>query len=115
MIHIRTARFDLRALERQAELFQAMASPARIAIMRLLAEGDRSVNEIVESLSGLASIGSVERSNISKHLSVLRDSGVVSVSGDAQRRIYHLDTPCLVDALDCVLDGACRPCGRCGT
>jgi len=107
MIHTKRRHLDLRALERQAELFRAMSSPTRIAVMRLLSEHDRNVTEIVAGLSGLAALGSVERTNVSKHLAVLLDAGIVSVSGDAQRRIYHLDAYCLVEALDCVLEGAC--------
>jgi len=94
-------------LERQAGLFQAMASPARIVIMRLLSEGDRSVTELVEALEPFSGLGSMERTNVSKHLAILREAGIVSIHGEAQKRIYHLETPCMVEALDCVLNGAC--------
>lgn len=84
-----------------------MASPARIVIMRILAEGDRSVSELVEALEPFSGLGSMERTNVSKHLAVLREAGVVSIHEEGQKRIYHLSTPCMVEALDCVLDGAC--------
>ena len=107
MIHIKKRLLEPRTLERQAELFQAMASPARIVIMRILAEGDRSVSELVEALEPFSGLGSMERTNVSKHLAVLREAGVVSIHEEGQKRIYHLSTPCMVEALDCVLDGAC--------
>ena len=111
MIHIMEPRLAPKlepdTLERQAGLFQAMASPARIVIMRLLSEGDRSVTELVEALEPFSGLGSMERTNVSKHLAILREAGIVSIHGEAQKRIYHLETPCMVEALDCVLNGAC--------
>jgi len=97
---------------------QAMANPLRIAIMRLLARGDLSVTEVLEGLAPLAGIASVERTNVSKHLASLREAGIASVAGDSRRRIYHLEAACLVDALDCVVDGSCsieragKKCGK---
>jgi len=114
MIHIKKRLLEPRTLERQAELFQAMASPARIVIMRILADGDRSVSELVEALEPFSGLGSMERTNVSKHLAVLREAGVVSIHEEGQKRIYHLSTPCMVEALDCVLDGACYPGGGAG-
>jgi len=111
MIHITEPRLASKlepgTLERQAGLFQAMASPARIVIMRLLSEGDRNVSELVEALEPFSGLGSMERTNVSKHLAILREAGIVSIHGEGQKRIYHLETPCMVEALDCVLNGAC--------
>jgi ArsR family transcriptional regulator len=109
MTHLKSGFLDSRSLNQQAEIFQAAGNPIRIAIIRVLAESDLCVSDLVDRLKNLGNIGSVERTNISKHLAVLRDHGVVSVSGDAQRRVYHLSACCLVDALDCVLAGDCIP------
>jgi DNA-binding transcriptional ArsR family regulator len=62
-------------------------------------------------LAGLDCPCSVERTNISKHLLVLRESGIVSSSGDAQRRIYRLEARCMIEAIDCVTDNRCAPDG----
>jgi DNA-binding transcriptional ArsR family regulator len=68
-----------------------------------LAEGERSVNELVEMLAGLSCPCSVERTNISKHLAVLREAGVVSCVEDAQRRMYRLEARCLLQAISCTV------------
>jgi DNA-binding transcriptional ArsR family regulator len=108
MAHIKTG-LEPGLLTRQAAVFRALSSPARLAIVRHLSAGPRSVGELVGMLAGLRCPCSSERTNISKHLAVLRDSGIVSSSGDAQRRIYRLETPCLIEAIDCVTEGRCAP------
>lgn len=113
MTHIKRDRLDSRLqparIRRQAEIFALLGSPARIAIICSLAEGEKSVNELVEVLAGLDCACSMERTNVSKHLAALREAGIVSFSGDAQRRIYRLETPCILESIDCVLDRGCSP------
>ena len=109
-------------LARETLVFKAMASEARLAIIHTLSSGEKSVNELVEMLEGLSCACSVERTNISKHLSVLRDAGIVSCRDDGLKRIYRLDFPCIVDTFDCVerVGGkrnceefpACKQCGK---
>ena len=65
-------------------VFEVLAEPARRRILDLLLQGERSVNEIVDQL-GLPQPG------VSKHLRVLREAGLVQVTGDAQRRIYSIE------------------------
>lgn len=109
MTHIQASRLDPGRISRQAELFALLGSPARVAIICALAEGEKSVTDLVGVLAGLDCPCSMERTNISKHLAVLREAGILSSSGDAQRRIYHLDTPCILESIDCVLDkGVCN-------
>lgn len=63
--------------------FAVLAEPSRRHIVELLADGPRSVNDLVAQL-GLSQPGT------SKHLRVLRDAGLVTVRPDAQRRLYEL-------------------------
>jgi DNA-binding transcriptional ArsR family regulator len=63
--------------------FAVLAEPSRRRILDLLREKERCVGELVEDL-GLSQPG------VSKHLRVLREAGLVSVRGDAQRRLYEL-------------------------
>jgi DNA-binding transcriptional ArsR family regulator len=100
MTHI-TSRLDPAVINQLSDAFKALASPARVAIVMSLAERERSVNELVEMLAGLSCPCSVERSNISKHLAVLREAGVVSCVEDAQRRLYRLEARCLLQAISC--------------
>jgi DNA-binding transcriptional ArsR family regulator len=66
-----------------AETFEVVAEPTRRRILDLLVERERSVGELVDSLS-------LSQPGISKHLRVLRDAGLVQVRRDAQRRWYGL-------------------------
>lgn len=56
--------------EAKAELFKALAHPARVRVLELLAERDHTVGELAE-LSGL------ELSHLSQQVSVLRRAGIV--------------------------------------
>jgi DNA-binding transcriptional ArsR family regulator len=62
----------------------ALSDPNRRAVMELLLERPRAVNELVERL-GLSQPGT------SKHLRVLREAGLVRVRVDAQKRVYALE------------------------
>ena len=67
-----------------ADAFNAVAEPRRRQIVDLLAGGERPVNELVRVL-GLA------QPQVSKHLRVLREVGVVAVREDGRRRLYRLN------------------------
>jgi DNA-binding transcriptional ArsR family regulator len=67
-----------------ADAFNAMAEPRRRQIVDLLAGGERPVNDLVHAL-GLA------QPQVSKHLRVLREVGVVTVREDGRRRLYRLN------------------------
>ena len=63
--------------------FELLAEPNRRRILDLLRDGERPVGELVDRLS-------MSQPAVSKHLRVLRDSGLVDVRIDAQRRMYRL-------------------------
>jgi DNA-binding transcriptional ArsR family regulator len=69
-----------------------LVDPHRRAVLDLLRQRGRSVNELVEALG-------VTQPMTSKHLRVLRDVGLVRVQKEAQRRIYTLD-PAPIAELD---------------
>jgi DNA-binding transcriptional ArsR family regulator len=62
----------------------ALAEPNRFAIVELLRDGPRSVNELVDTLG-------LRQPLVSKHLKVLSTVGLVGVRPQAQRRIYALE------------------------
>lgn len=62
----------------------ALADPTRRALLALLCERARSVGELVDALR-------LSQPTVSKHLRVLREAGLVQVTGDAQRRIYSIE------------------------
>jgi DNA-binding transcriptional ArsR family regulator len=71
--------------------FEALADPTRRRIVELLAQRERTAGE-------LATAFTITRPGVSKHLRVLREEGLVSVRGDAQRRIYRLEPKSLAEA-----------------
>ena len=64
-----------------ATTFDVLAEPTRRRILDLLLEGESSVGDLVRRLR-------LSQPGVSKHLRVLREAGLVTVRGDAQRRIY---------------------------
>jgi DNA-binding transcriptional ArsR family regulator len=67
-----------------ADAFNAVAEPRRRQILDALAGGERPVNDLV-ALLGWA------QPQVSKHLRVLREVGVVDVREDGRRRLYRLN------------------------
>ena len=67
-----------------ADAFNAVAEPRRRQILDVLAGGERPVNDLV-ALLGLA------QPQVSKHLRVLRQVGLVDVRGDGRQRMYRLN------------------------
>jgi DNA-binding transcriptional ArsR family regulator len=65
------------------ETLKALAEPNRFQIVELLRDGPRPVGDMVNQLG-------LRQPQVSKHLRVLSDAGVVGVRVDAQRRIYAL-------------------------
>jgi DNA-binding transcriptional ArsR family regulator len=61
----------------------ALAEPNRLRIVELLRAGARPVGEIGERLD-------LQQPQVSKHLRVLRDAGLVDVEVRAQQRLYEL-------------------------
>lgn len=65
------------------ETLRALAEPHRFQIVELLLDGPRPVGDMVEHLR-------LRQPQVSKHLRVLSEAGLVDVRVDAQRRIYAL-------------------------
>ena|ERR1044071_117235 len=66
------------------DAFNAVAEPKRRQILDVLVTGERSVNDLV-TLLGLA------QPQVSKHLRVLREVGLVDVRDDGRQRMYRLN------------------------
>jgi ArsR family transcriptional regulator len=81
--------------ELMAKVMKAVADPIRLAIIEQLRDGERCVCDIVENVAA-------ERSNVSRHLSVLASSGVVSSRKEGLKVFYRLRTPCILNIFSCV-------------
>ena len=80
--------------EKQAEIAKAIAHPLRIAIVDFLKDGEQCVCDIAEH------VGS-ERSNVSRHLSVMVNAGVLEYRKEGLKVIYKLKTLCIIDFFSC--------------
>lgn len=65
------------------DAFNAVAEPRRRQLLDVLAEGERPVGELVDALGW-------SQPQVSKHLGVLREVGLVGVRRDGRNRLYHL-------------------------
>lgn len=64
--------------------FRALGEPSRLRIVELLRTGPFSVGDIADALG-------IRQPQVSKHLRVLAESGLVTVEPLARRRVYHLE------------------------
>jgi len=81
--------------EQKAIIYKALAHPIRIQIVELLADGEKGVSEIIQRVGA-------KGSNTSRHLAVLKSSGVVRARKDGMNVYYELLMPCLVNMFSCV-------------
>src|SRR3954469_7461803 len=66
------------------DAFNAVAEPRRRQILDLLAQGERPVNDLVQTLG-------LTQPQVSKHLRVLREVALVRVRDDGRQRVYRLN------------------------
>ncbi len=81
--------------EKQAEILKALAHPVRVAILDFLKDGQQCVCDIAEF------VGS-ERSNVSKHLSIMVSCGVLESRKDGLNMIYSLKAKCIMEFFHCI-------------
>ena len=71
---------------------QAMAHPLRLKILCLVNNQELSVLEIVDAVG-------TSQSNVSQHLAVLRDTGVLAARKDANRDFYRIADPRVLEMI----------------
>lgn len=81
--------------EKQAEIAKAIAHPLRIAIVNFLKDGEQCVCDIAEHIGA-------ERSNVSRHLSVMVNAGLLDYRKEGLKVVYKLKCGCIVDFFSCV-------------
>ena len=77
--------------EMQADMCQTLANPKRLQILNLLKEGELSVGAMVEALG-------VAKANLSQHLGIMRQKGILAARRDGTTIYYHLATPHIGEA-----------------
>lgn len=78
--------------EVKADLFKALAHPARVRALEVLAEGERSVGE-------LQPLVDIESSHLSQQLGVLRRAGLVATRKEGSSVLYKLKDPLVSELL----------------
>jgi DNA-binding transcriptional ArsR family regulator len=79
----------------QAAVLKALAHPTRLFIVDELSKRERCVCELTEM------VGS-EMSTVSKHLSLLKQAGIVEDDKRGVQVFYRLKTPCVMNFFQCV-------------
>ncbi|GAB4303765.1 MAG: hypothetical protein Kow0090_19330 [Myxococcota bacterium] len=83
--------------KKQAQILKALANESRLRIIDRLSHGECSVGELTELIGG-------DRSTISKHLAVLRSTGIVADRREGNVVYYTLVTACVLNFFSCALD-----------
>ena len=84
-----------RVLELKAEILKALAQPTRLKILELLRNGERCICEIVPAING-------EQSNISRHISLMQKSNLVTTRKDGVKVMVKVSDPRVFEILDSI-------------
>lgn len=82
-------------LEARARIVKALAHPTRLFIVDQLSQEERCVYELTELIGA-------DVSTVSKHLSVLKNVGIIQDDKRGSQVFYSLRMPCVLKFLDCV-------------
>jgi ArsR family transcriptional regulator len=84
---------DERVIELKAEILKALAQPTRLKILELLRDREKCICEIVPALNG-------EQSNISRHISLMQKSKLVTTRKDGVKVMVKVSDPKIFEILD---------------
>ncbi len=82
-------------LEARAQIIKALAHPTRMFIVQELAQNERCVCELREMIGA-------DMSTVSKHLSVLKNAGIVEDDKRGLQVFYRLQCPCILGFFECI-------------
>lgn len=95
------SRFEASAAE-AARLLRALANERRLMILCQLADGERSVGELLPRVG-------LSQSALSQHLAVLRQDGIVATRREAQTVRYRIADPAAVRVVSTLAEIFCPP------
>lgn len=84
---------DKRIYKLHARICQALSSPKRLEVLNLLRDGERSVGELASEMS-------ISVTNLSQHLAILREKGMVKTRRDGVNIYYRMANPKIIQACD---------------
>jgi DNA-binding transcriptional ArsR family regulator len=77
----------------KAQIFHALSSSDRLEIIEYLREGEKCVCEIIPHLSLIQPV-------VSRHLKILKDTGLIRCRKDGTKRMYSIVDPRIHGAID---------------
>src|SRR5215467_5684643 len=80
-----------------AERFKVLAEPMRLRILHALWDDERTVGDIIDAVDGL-------QANVSKHLGVLQQAGLVSRRKEGLRVFYRIADPSVFELCEVVCE-----------
>jgi len=86
---------DERVIEMKADVLKVLAQPTRLKILECLRNGEKCICEIVPALNG-------EQSNISRHISLMQKSHLVTTRKDGVKVMVRVRDPKIFEILDSV-------------
>ena len=82
-------------VQQKSEVFKALGHPTRLAIVEKLADGEQCVCVLLEMFD-------VDMSTLSRHLSVLKNAGVVVDERRGKNIYYSLKCHCIINMIECM-------------
>lgn len=88
-----------------AEVFKALAHPSRVRILQILEEkGEKCVRELERLVK-------IKQSNLSQHLRILKDRGIIECERKGMKICYRLKNKKIMDVIKCATE-KCSMRGR---
>jgi len=84
---------DERTIQLKSEVLKALAQPTRLKILECIRKGEKCICEIVPEING-------EQSNISRHISVMQKSHLITTRKDGVRVMVKVKGPEVFEILD---------------
>jgi DNA-binding transcriptional ArsR family regulator len=92
---------EMEDIEQTARSFKAMSHPLRLKILCILRNGERSVQGIVRMVD-------TSQSNVSQHLVIMRDEGILTARKDAKWVYYRVTDSRTLRLIEVMHDIFCR-------
>jgi len=91
----RTTPLKKLSIQRKSEVFKALGHSTRLRIVEKLADGEQCVCVLLEMFD-------IDMSTLSRHLSVLKNAGIVTDERRGKNIYYSLKCPCILDMIECM-------------
>jgi ArsR family transcriptional regulator len=82
-----------KTIRTKAKIFKALSDPIRLDILYFLRDGEKCVCEIIPHLKLIQPV-------VSRHLKILKDSGLVKDKKDGNKRMYSITDKKIFQVID---------------